>query len=770
MSRTGTLVFLGFLLSSVASPAAETQLTSGGSDQRAAWSPDNTTIVFDSNRSGDRELWSIPAGGGVATRLTTNAGNDWDPDWSPSSTTIVYSRVNDLYTIPAGGGTPVLLVSNATADRFPSWSPDSTRIAYSNGDIWIVPAAGGTPVQLTTDPALDNHPTWSPDGSLVAFQSNRSDNNDIWVIPAAGGTAVQVTTHTGSDAAADWSPDGTRIAFQSNRSGNNDIWVIGAGGGTAAQITVTAGNDVQPDWGPNGEIVFSRGGNLWRFTFPRSDLAITKNVDEPAPFEGDAVVCTVAVVNDGPEDATHVVVMDLLPAGVTYQSHTVTRGTYAPLTGKWDVEDMVVSQADTLTITATVDDGTAGATIVNTAVVGSVRNDDPDPSNDESAADVVVQIQLEVTEKPLTVNGTDRNPAWSPDGRIIAFDSQRSGKQALWTVPATGGAPVPLSSTLASSRQPDWSPTSREIAFSGDGGSRRGGADFDLYTLVTSGAGGPGAHGELTRLRSDPGQDVSPAWSPDGTTIAYSNGSDIWVVASTGGAPTQLTTDVATDAHPTWSPDGTMIAFVSGRSGTDDLWVIPAAGGAATQITTGPASDMAPDWSPLGDWIAFHSDRAGSDDIWIVPPGGGQPSRITPDPGADTQPDWAPNGRQLVFSRGGGLWVATVTNLPSPEPNVTAVDEIRPLQLGRIESVGPNPGRSPRIRWDLRRSGVVNLAIYDLSGRLVKELVAGERSLGPHVTNWNGRDRAGRAVPSGVYFARLETGGWSESAKIVVVR
>ena len=69
-----------------------------------AWSPDGTTIVFDSNRSGNRDLWSIPAGGGTAVQLTTDSGADQDPDWSPGSSHLAYSDDGDIFVIPAGGG------------------------------------------------------------------------------------------------------------------------------------------------------------------------------------------------------------------------------------------------------------------------------------------------------------------------------------------------------------------------------------------------------------------------------------------------------------------------------------------------------------------------------------------------------------------------------------------------------------------------------------------------------------------------------------------
>jgi uncharacterized repeat protein (TIGR01451 family) len=391
---------------------AETQITNvAASDQWPAWSPDGSQIGFDSDRTGNRDLWLVPAGGGTPTQLTTSIEDDRHPDWSPDASKIVFDAVvgggnPDLYVIPSTGGTPVLLASDPTGnDRFPAWSPDSTQIAFSkSGDIYVIPATGGTPLQITTHPANDNHPTWSPDGTQIAFQSNRIfGNNNIWTIPAIGGTATQITTDPANEGAPDWSPDGTQIAFQSNRSGNNDIWTIPAIGGTATQITTDPGSDLQADWAPNGnQITFARDGNIWIVSFPGVDLAITKAVDDAMPNEGVSINYTVVAVNNGPNTATGVEVTDLLPAGVTFQSSTTTQGTYTSGTGVWALGTIANAASDTLTITATVDAGTGGTTIVNTAAATAVDQSDGNPFNDSGSASIMVQPVVGAAEGALT--------------------------------------------------------------------------------------------------------------------------------------------------------------------------------------------------------------------------------------------------------------------------------------------------------------------------------------------------------------------------------
>ncbi|NNE44051.1 MAG: DUF11 domain-containing protein, partial [Gemmatimonadetes bacterium] len=658
------------VLSFTQAAATETTLTTAGSDQRPAWSPDGNTIVFDSNRSGNRDLWSIPSTGGTATQITTGLVIDQHGDWSPSSDKLVFSMGasnQDLYIIPAGGGSPVLLFSDSTTvDRFPSWSPDSTQIAFSHGnDIYIVPAAGGPAVQVTTHAGVDLHPSWSPDGTMLTFLSDRSGNNDIWTIPASGGAAVQITTDTGNDGAPDWSPDGSQIAFQSNRSGNNCIYVIPSTGGVATAITTGTSNDVQPDWSPEGNrLVFARGGNLIIYQFPTADIALAKSINIVSPIEGDTVTFTVTATNDGPDAANNVQVTDLLPAGLTFVSASATQGTYTSGTGVWDVGALALGQADTLTVTATVDAGTEGTTLVNTASLTGLDEADINTSNDIASVSIPVQVSLILSEVQITTAGSDQRPAWSPDGNLFVFDSNRSGNRDLWTLPVAGGTATQMTTSLFVDFHSDWSPGSDVIVFAA---GTSAGANEDLYFIPATG-------GTPVLLDSDPAnQDRFPSWSPDSTMIAYAKGTDIYLIPSTGGTPVQLTTDPGTDTHPTWSPDGTQIAFLSNRTGNNDLFTIPVGGGPVTQITTDPANDGAPDWSPNGQMIAFQSNRLGGNCIYIIPAIGGTAQRVTTASGNDVQPDWAPNGNQVVFSRSGNLWV---TSMPGVDIELDLVADV----------------------------------------------------------------------------------------------
>ena len=122
---------------------------------------------------------------------------------------------------------------------------------------------------------------------------------------------------------------------------------------------------------------------------PQVDLAVTKTVSNAAPIEGDTIVYTITVTNNGPNKATGIQIQDLLPVGVTYVSDD-SGGAYDPVTGKWKAVNLISGASTTLNITATVDVGTLGMTITNTASVGNVAQTDTDPTNDSDSASITV--------------------------------------------------------------------------------------------------------------------------------------------------------------------------------------------------------------------------------------------------------------------------------------------------------------------------------------------------------------------------------------------
>lgn len=157
---------------------------------------------------------------------------------------------------------------------------------------------------------------------------------------------------------------------------------------------------------------------------PRVDLVVQKLVDDPTPAEGQEVTFTITVTNQGPDDAEGVVVSDVLPSGLTYAGHSASRGTYDAATGRWNVGDLADDASATLTLRATVDPGTAGRTLTNTARLTDSTPTDRDSSNNEASASV-----------------TPPSPPPPPPPSESDVEEQPPAPAAL---PVTGGSAVPL--------------------------------------------------------------------------------------------------------------------------------------------------------------------------------------------------------------------------------------------------------------------------------------------------------------------------------------
>ncbi|MFC2105366.1 lamin tail domain-containing protein, partial [Candidatus Bipolaricaulota bacterium] len=172
-------------------------------------------------------------------------------------------------------------------------------------------------------------------------------------------------------------------------------------------------------------------------TIVAADLAVIKTVDEPTPTEGDTIVWTVTVTNNGPVDATGVVLSDILPDGLAYVDDDGA-GSFNETSGNWFIGLLPVAASRTLNIIAEIDAGTAGTTITNTASVEEADQPDPDPSNNEDSADVTV-----------SADGGEGGAAEECDGKVIISEIAWAGTAAdpddEWIeIRNIGGEPIDL--------------------------------------------------------------------------------------------------------------------------------------------------------------------------------------------------------------------------------------------------------------------------------------------------------------------------------------
>jgi Tol biopolymer transport system component len=219
----------------------------------------------------------------------------------------------------------------------------------------------------------------------------------------------------------------------------------------------------------------------------------------------------------------------------------------------------------------------------------------------------------------------DTTPVWSPDGKRIAFASGRENEMMsyvnfnMYMMNVDGSHVVPLTHSDRVDILPAWSPDGQKIAFSGKemfiNNSFIQNPDWDIYVMKADGSG------EIP-LINDSGNDIEPAWSPDGRQIAFASDCDgnlnFYVINADGSDPVQLTYNSADNRAPVWSPDGKRIAFVSDRNGKQAMYVMNADGSDIVQLTNDQSNASTPSWSPDGSRIAFASDRDGDDDIYVM--------------------------------------------------------------------------------------------------------------------------------------------------------
>jgi tricorn protease len=492
--------------------------------------------------------------------------------------------------------TPAFAQIDARMFRQPAVSADKIAFVYA-GDIWLVPKAGGTAVRLSSPPGEESFPRFSPDGSKLAYSADYDGNTDVYVVATAGGTPLRLTHHPMPDRVIGWHPDGRRILFASGRESGrqryNQFYLVGVDGGMPEKLPVPYGEfgAFSPDASRFVYMPMSQDFRNWKryrggwapdlWVFDLKSFASRNITNNPA---NDAQPMwyrnTIYFISDrGAEQRNNIWAEDLGSGAV----RQVTQFNDFDITFPSIGPDAIVFQK--------------GGRIFLLALAG------------EKVTEVPIRVVTDQSTVRAHIAKADElatAPSLSPTGRRAAFEARGD----IVTVPAEYGAIINVTRTSGvADRYPRWSPDGKTIAYWSD----RSGE----YELTFRSADGSGAERKVTSLGA--GFRYPPQWAPDSMKVAFvDQAMRIRVYDAASGkvtdvdkSPDWLAQDDLESFRVRWSPDSRWLAYARPAATSNyAIFLFDTRSATLHQATSGYLNDRQPVFDPEGKYLFYASDRA----------------------------------------------------------------------------------------------------------------------------------------------------------------
>lgn len=552
--------------------------------------------------------------------------------------------------------------------RYPDVSATHIAFVYA-GDVWIVDRAGGVAQRLSSPPGEEMFPRFSPDGRHIAFSANYDGNVDVYVTPTLGGETIRLTHHPMPDRVLEWHPDGSRVLFASSRESGrqryNQLFEVSSKGGLPKKLAVPYGEFAS--YSPDGrELAYLpqtqsdrtwkryRGGwtaDVWRFNLDSLQSAnLTKNPanDEFPMWHGS----TIYFLSDrGEAQRYNLWALDTSSGQARqvthFTEHDVTYPALGPDAivfqngGQLYLFSIATEKLSEVPVQVVTDRMTLKPRVekVEELIAGAT----PSPSGKRAVFEARGDVFTLPAEHGPVLNLTrtsgvaERSPRWSPDGKTLAYWSDRSGEYELVLRSAEASGKEETVTKLGPGYRyaPYWSPDSKRVAFVDEAMririldvASREVREIDQSPVWMS-------HGPLSGL--------TLRWSPDSRWLAWarplpSYGRAIFLHDTKTGRTHQATSGYFNDGMPVFDPEGKYLFFFSDRhfepvySDFDNSWSYPN----ATRIVAVPLRrDVPSPLAPRNDAEGAPAEKEEKE--------AGEPKKNAPDAkkekGADTKAD-----------------------------------------------------------------------------------------------------------------------------------
>ena len=576
--------------------------------------------------------------------------------------------------------------------RMPAVSEKNIAFVYA-GDIWIAPKEGGTALRLSSPRGEESWPRFSPNGREVAFTGNYEGNEDIYVMPISGGEPRRVTYHGGGDRLISWWPDGKSLMFASRRESFSErvgqFFKINAQGGKAERLAIPYGElgAVSPDGKTVAYTMTDtdraswkryRGGmapDVWLFNLETGTAEnITSNdACDSAPMWAGPTKLYFLSDRDAAKRANlwcYDTATKTSRQVTTYVDYDVRFPSIGPKEivfengGALILLDLATEKTREVKVDVITDKATLRPRLEN--VSSRVSNATISPTGKRVLFEARGDIFSAPAENGIIRNITEsqgvaeRYPAWSPDGKWIAYFSDRTGEYELTLRPADGKGEEKQLTTLGPGwrYQPYWSPDSRKLVFI-DSAMKIWMHDLDSQQTIPVTQQKWMYHGDLDRFRV--------SWSSDSAWFAYSGDTDAQLAVIVLYDVKERKNNVVTSAFydddlPVFDPAGNYLFYRSKRmfqphySDFDNTWAYV---NSHSLICVPLRKDMPSPLAPKNDEEPFKKEEPKKD----------APKSTDPDKKGDT-PKKVTLPPELLAKLGGRVVVVAEEKKQEPAPGI----------------------------------------------------------------------------------------------------